>query len=142
MTESPQPQDRPLDPEKLLRIASMVREVLNEAKECDPDKTPNEELASLHSRVTGQIKQAVPEELAKELEALDLTGSFQDGATSQEVRLAYSGLIGWLQGLFQGLQAAMQMQALQGQMPGGLPKGATGEDKEKDEEETHGGRYL
>ena len=41
---------------------------------------------------------------------MDLGLPFKDGATPQEIRLAYAGLIGWLSGLFQGLQAAMQYQ--------------------------------
>jgi hypothetical protein len=79
-----------------------------------------------------QVGQAVPDELVKELKALDLGGSFQDGANSQEVRIAYSGLIGWLQGLFQGLQAAVQIQALTQELE-------EGETKEKQD---HTGRYL
>lgn len=129
---APENNDRPLDPEKLLRIASLVRGVLDEARQMDPDKTPNVELAQLHDRVMTQVGQAVPDELVNELKALDLGGSFQDGANSQEVRLAYSGLIGWLQGLFQGLQAAVQIQALTQELE-------EGETKEKQE---HGGRYL
>ena len=129
---APETSDRPLDPEKLLRIASLVRGVLDEARQMDPDKTPNVELAQLHDRVMTQVGQAVPDELVKELKALDLGGSFQDGANTQEVRIAYSGIIGWLQGLFQGLQAAVQIQALTQELE-------EGEGKAKQD---HTGRYL
>lgn len=135
--QAPQPkpettEDRPLDPEKLLRIASLIRGILEEARQMDPDKTPNTELAQLHERVMGQVSKAVPDALIKELEELDLGGSFRDGANSQEVRLAYSGLIGWLQGLFQGLQAAVQIQSLTQELE-------EGDSKEK---QGHEGRYL
>lgn len=107
-----QTSDRPLDPEKLLRIASMAREVLEEVRKMEPAPETVSELASLHGRVTKQLYAALPEGLVDELEAIDLDFSFDSEVTGQEVRLAYSGLIGWLGGLFQGLQAAMHMQSL------------------------------
>ncbi|MGH3382922.1 MAG: proteasome activator [Actinoallomurus sp.] len=128
-------EDRPLDPEKLLRLAGLVRAVLDEARQIDPDQATASELGALHRRVTAQIEDALPNALRDELQAIDLApgadsgadaerggGSDQPaGATGQEVRFAYAGLIGWLSGLFQGLQAAMQFQQLQA--ANGLPSG-------------------
>jgi hypothetical protein len=105
-------QDRPLDPEKLLRIASLAREVLEEARRMEPEKQTVDGLTSLHSRVTKQLYEALPQPLVDELEAIDLDLDLDKDATGQDVRLAYSGLIGWLGGLFQGLQAAMHVQTL------------------------------
>jgi len=108
--------DRPLDPEKLLRLAGLVKGVLEELRQIDPRETGEhtaEELAALYQRVSSQVAEGLPNSLRKELEAMDLGLPFKDGATSQEVRLAYAGLIGWLSGLFQGLQAAMQYQQMQ-----------------------------
>jgi len=65
--------------------------------------------------VAAQILEGLPNMVRNELEAIDLALPFRDGATGQEVRVAYAGLIGWLSGLFQGLQAAMQFQQMQGQ---------------------------
>src|SRR5919106_5162707 len=105
-------EDRPLDPEKLLRIASLAREVLEEARRMEPEKQTVDGLTSLHARVTKQLYEALPQSLVDELEAIDLDLDLDKDATGQEVRLAYSGLIGWLGGLFQGLQAAMHVQTL------------------------------
>lgn len=108
--------DRPLDPEKLLRLAGLVKGVLEELRQMDPRETGEqtaEELASLYQRVSSQVAEGLPNTLRSELEAMDLGLPFRDGATGQEVRLAYAGLIGWLSGLFQGLQAAMQYQQMQ-----------------------------
>jgi hypothetical protein len=105
-------QDRPLDPEKLLRIASLAREILEEVRRMEPEKQTVEELTALHERVTKQLYEALPQSLVDELEAIDLDLALEGDATGQEVRLAYSGLIGWLGGLFQGLQAAMHVQTL------------------------------
>lgn len=129
-------QDRPLDPEKLLRIASLAREVLEECRKMDPDEHTAAELAALHNRVTAQLYEALPQHLIDELEAIDIDLPFHDGPTAPEVRIAYSGLIGWLGGLFQGLQAAMQVQALSqfGEVRKELESG-------KEDKETPG-RYL
>jgi hypothetical protein len=108
--------DRPLDPEKLLRLAGLVKSVLEELRQMDPRETGEqtaEELAALYQRVSSQVAEGLPNTLRKELEAMDLGLPFKDGATGQEVRLVYAGLIGWLSGLFQGLQAAMQYQQMQ-----------------------------
>ena len=108
--------DRALDPEKLLRLAGLVKSVLEELRQMDPRETGEqtaEELAALYQRVSSQVAEGLPNTLRKELEAMDLGLPFRDGATGQEVRLAYAGLIGWLSGLFQGLQAVMQYQQMQ-----------------------------
>lgn len=123
--------DRPLDPEKLLRLAGLVRAVHEEARQMDPDQATASELAALHDRVIGQVREGLPNSLRSELEAIDLTLPWReraDPATAQEVRVAYSGLIGWLGGLFQGLQAAVQFQQMQalaqlGKAPGQMPPG-------------------
>lgn len=134
-------EDRPLDPEKLLRIASLAREVLEEVRKMDPDEHTSAELAALHQRVTTQLHQALPRELVEELEAIDLDLALHDGATPQEVRIAYSGLIGWLGGLFQGLQAAMQMQTLT-QLEAAGARSALQPPSEEDQEKQPPGRYL
>ncbi|MGH2768554.1 MAG: proteasome activator [Actinomycetota bacterium] len=102
--------DRPLDPEKVLRLASLTRAVLEEVRQMDPDEHTVGELAALHGRVMSQLQEALPKELLRELEQIDLDLPFTHGPSPNEVRLAYAGLIGWLGGLFQGLQAAMQLQ--------------------------------
>ena len=105
------PEERPLDPTKLMRIAGTVREVLDEARRMQPTKEAAEELAALYGRVKKQLEDALPEFLVTELDAMELDLPFRDGATAEEVRMAYSGLIGWMGGLFQGLQASFQAQA-------------------------------
>ena len=133
----PENEDRPLDAEKLLRIASLASQVLEEARHLDQDdENTSRSLAALHDRVTNQLYEALPNSLVKELEAMDLDQPFAEGgATGQEVRIAYAGLIGWLGGLLQGLQAAMQMAHMQQlqqarqvpAMPPPGPQSATGQ---------------
>lgn len=97
----------------------------------EPEKQTVDSLSSLHGRVTKQLYGALPQSLIDELEAIDLDLDLDKDATGQEVRLAYSGLIGWLGGLFQGLQAAMHVQTLaQLQNRPSLESGDKGDDKE------------
>lgn len=108
----PEPiEERPVDPTKLMRISSLVKEVLEEARRVPPTPEASTELAALFGRVKKQLEDALPQFLVTELDAIELDLPFADGATADEVRLAYSGLIGWLGGLFQGLQASFQAQA-------------------------------
>jgi hypothetical protein len=131
---------RPIDPEKLLRLASLAREVLEEARKMEATEATVAELAGLHTRVTKQLYEALPETLVNELEEIDLDVSFDESVSGQEVRLAYSGLIGWLGGLFQGLQAAMHFQTLaQLQQQRALEPG---QEEEEKEEKSPPGRYL
>ena len=128
------PEERPLDPTKLMRIASMVREILDEARRMQPTKEAAEELASLYGRVKKQLDEALPEFLVAELNDMQLDLPFEDGATAEEVRMAYSGLIGWMGGLFQGLQASFQAQAAvhaveQGPVIADLPGNTNGKPK-------------
>lgn len=104
-------EERPIDPTKLMRIASLVREVLEEARRMPATQEAATELAGLYGRVKKQLEEALPEFLVEELDEMKLDLPFRDGATSDEVRVAYSGLIGWLGGLFQGLQASFQAQS-------------------------------
>lgn len=109
-------EERPIDPTKLMRIASLVREVLDEARRMPATQEAATELAALYGRVKKQLEDALPEFLVDELEEMELDLPFQDGATADEVRVAYSGLIGWLGGLFQGLQASFQAQSAVSQL--------------------------
>src|SRR5688500_4416970 len=132
------PEERPLDPTKLMRIASMVREILDEARRMQPTKEAAEELAALYGRVRKQLDEALPEFLVTELDAMQLDLPFKDGATAEEVRMAYSALIGWMGGLFQGLQASFQAQAAVQQLEQGpsiadLPGNTNGHGKPKRE---------
>ncbi|MDQ4144324.1 MAG: bacterial proteasome activator family protein [Actinomycetota bacterium] len=115
------PADRPLDPAKVLRMASLVREVLDEVRKMSPSKETASHLAELYGRVKTQLSDAMPEFLASELDAIELDMPFKNGATTEDVRVAYSALMGWLGGLFQGLQASFQahhqMQLARGQRP-------------------------
>lgn len=98
-------------PGKLMRIAMMVREMLEEVRRAPLDQDAREHLGRIHGRVIAELKQGLSGALAEEFEriALPLTS---DGSppTDAELRIAQAQLLGWLEGLFQGIQAAIATQ--------------------------------
>ena len=99
-----------LDPQRLLRIAGVTREVLEEARRIKPDAGAVDHLRRVHEQISKELREALPPELYEELE--ELTPDVRDG-TLEELSLAHAEILGWLEGLFQGTQLAIQAQAAQ-----------------------------
>jgi Protein of unknown function (DUF2587) len=100
------------DPGKLMRIAVMLRGLQEEVRSAPTDEAGRERLKIVHQRALEQLCSVLTGELQKELSALTLP--FDEGLpTESEIRIAQAQLIGWLEGLFQGIQAAIfQQQAM------------------------------
>ncbi|MFN2544771.1 MAG: proteasome activator [Actinomycetota bacterium] len=121
-----------LDPQKLIRIASVTREVLDEARRIRPEPGAVDHLRRFHERVCTELKESLPPELYKELD--ELTPDIKEGSL-EELALGHAEILGWLEGLFQGTQIAMQMQAMRAfqeaqrrQLPeGSAPPGPDGQ---------------
>jgi hypothetical protein len=119
-------------PAKLLRIAMMVRELLEEVRRAPIDEAGRTQLKGIYGRVLTELKTGLSESLAEELERVMLPLS-SDGAPSEsEIRIAQAQLLGWLEGIFQGIQAAIATQQLAAQAQleeirrRGLPAAASG----------------
>jgi Bacterial proteasome activator len=98
-------------PAKLLRIASMIRELLEEVRKSSPDEAGRKRLRTIHGKALAALKEGLSEDLQKELETLTIP---LDGTPSEsEIRLAQAQLVGWLEGLFHGIQAALWAQHMQ-----------------------------
>jgi len=98
-------------PAKLLRIAAMIRELLDEVRKSSPDEAARKRLRAIYTRSLATLKEGLSDELQKELETLTLP---LDGTSSEsEIRLAQAQLVGWLEGLFHGIQAALWAQHMQ-----------------------------
>src|SRR5919197_13681 len=100
-----------VDPAKLIRIASVTREVLEEARRIRPEPGAVEHLRRVHDQITRERQEALPPELFEELD--DLTPDPKSGSL-EELAMAHAEILGWLQGLFQGTQLALQLQAMRG----------------------------
>src|SRR5438034_10176058 len=99
-----------VDPQRLLRIASVTREVLDEARRIRPEPVAVAHLREVHAQITRELQESLPKELFEELD--ELTPDIRDG-TLEELALAHAEILGWLEGLFQGTQLALQAQAAQ-----------------------------
>jgi hypothetical protein len=94
------------EPAKLLRIASMVRELLEETRQTSLDEPGRKRLAEIYGRSVGELAGILSEDLREELASL--APPIEDGVpTESELRVAQAQLVGWLEGLVHGIQAAM-----------------------------------
>jgi hypothetical protein len=125
-----------LDPQRLLRIAGVTREVLEEARRIRPEAGAVDHLRRVHETITTELREALPEELFRELD--ELTPDVRSGSL-EELSLAHAEILGWLEGLFQGTQLALQAQAARAleRMRRPLPP-----DRPQSEEEPPDGSYL
>ena len=98
-----------VDPQKLIRVASVTREVLEEARRIRPEAGAVDHLKRLHEKIHDELKETLPPELFEEFD--ELTPDIKEGSL-EELALGHAEILGWLEGLFQGTQIAMQLQAM------------------------------
>ena len=99
-------------PAKVMRIGSMVKQLLDELKGTPLDEASRERLAEIYERSVAEVASALSPDLAEELHALVLP--FRDGEvpSEAELRVVKAQLVGWLEGLFHGIQATLFAQQL------------------------------
>jgi hypothetical protein len=123
-------------PAKLLRIASMVRELLEETRQASLDEPGRIRLRQIYERSLGELAEVLSGDLQEELQSL--APPMEGVPTDAEIRVAQAQLVGWLEGLFHGIQAALfaQQAAARAQfeelrrrgLPAGSPEGPAGPD--------------
>ena len=121
-------------PAKVMRIGSMIRQLLEEVRAAPLDEKSRARLKEIHQSSIKELEDGLAPELVAELERLSLPFTDGDTPSEAELRVAQAQLVGWLEGLFHGIQTtlfAQQMAARQQleQMrralpPGALPPGA------------------
>lgn len=104
-------------PTKLIRIATMVRTMLDEVRRAPLDDAGRRRLRDIHERSLAELEGVLSPELQKELSEVVLPFT-SDAPSDAELRLAQAQLVGWLEGLFHGIQATLftQQAAAQGQL--------------------------
>jgi hypothetical protein len=116
-------------PAKVMRIGSMIRQLLEEVRQAPLDEASRSRLREIYETSVRELADGLSPELRDELARLALPFD-QDAPTESELRIAQAQLVGWLEGLFHGIQAtlfAQQMQArqqLEEMARRGLPAGA------------------
>ncbi|KQY57538.1 MULTISPECIES: bacterial proteasome activator family protein [unclassified Nocardioides] len=96
-------------PAKVMRIGSMIRQLLEEVKSAPLDEASRNRLKEIHQSSIKELEAGLAPELIDELERLSLP--FAEGTPSEsELRIAQAQLVGWLEGLFHGIQTAIYAQ--------------------------------
>jgi hypothetical protein len=140
--EGPRAADVPVEgtsieePAKVMRIGAMIRQLLEEVKSAELDEASRERLRDIYDTSVSELASSLSDDLQEELSRLALPFGVGDIPSDAELRIAQAQLVGWLEGLFHGIQAALfaqQMQARQQlqQMrtlpPGSQPPGQPGQ---------------
>ena len=108
------PADLVEQPAKVMRIGSMVKQLLEEVRSAPLDDRGRARLADIHDRSIAELKDGLAPELVDELERIALP--FKDDQPSDaELRIAQAQLVGWLEGLFHGIQTALVAQQMAAQ---------------------------
>jgi hypothetical protein len=141
-------------PAKVMRIGSMIKQLLEEVKAAPLDDASRKRLSDIHRASLDELEDGLAPELIEELERLALP--FSEGATPSdaELRVAQAQLVGWLEGLFHGIQTTLFAQQMAAraqleQMRRALPPGAQlapgqhpGEAMQDDQNQSGSGMYL
>jgi hypothetical protein len=123
-------------PAKVMRIGSMIKQLLEEVRAAPLDEASRGRLREIHQRSIKELEDGLAPELQEELERLSLPFESETLPSEAELRIAQAQLVGWLEGLFHGIQAALVAQQMAArlqleQMRGGqgrpaLPMGPNG----------------
>jgi hypothetical protein len=130
------PADLVEQPAKVMRIGSMIKQLLEEVRNAPLDEAGRARLAEIHRRSIKELEDGLAPELIDELERIALPFNENVPPTDAELRIAQAQLVGWLEGLFHGIQTALfaQQMAAQQQLqqirralpPGHAPEGGQG----------------
>jgi len=118
-------------PAKVMRIGSMIRQLLEEVKSAPLDDASRNRLKEIHRSSIKELETGLAPELVEELERLSLPFTEEVTPSDAELRIAQAQLVGWLEGLFHGIQTAIYAQQVSAraqfeQMRRALPAGVQG----------------
>lgn len=150
-------------PAKVMRIGSMIRQLLDEVKAAPLDEASRARLKEIHQSSIKELESGLAPELVEELDRLSLPFTEEGTPSEGELRIAQAQLVGWLEGLFHGIQTAIYAQQMaaraqleqmrralpglepgQGQQPGmmGQRPPGPGQQPREDGRPDSGGMYL
>lgn len=144
-------------PAKVMRIGSMIRQLLEEVKAAPLDEASRQRLRDIHQASIKELEEGLAPELVEELDRLSLPFMEDTTPSDSELRIAQAQLVGWLEGLFHGIQTAIyaqqmaaraQFEQIRRALPQGMsPEAAAGmgappEQQPGQDEGRSGGMYL
>jgi hypothetical protein len=144
-------------PAKVMRIGGMIRQLLDEVKASPLDEAARARLASIYASSIKELEQGLAPELVEELERLSLPFT-SETPSEAELRIAQAQLVGWLEGLFHGIQTAIyaqqvaaraQLEQMRRALPAGMQQamaaqqqGGAAPGAEEPHDPRSGGMYL
>ena len=141
-------------PAKVMRIGTMIKQLLEEVKAAPLDDASRTRLKDIHLSSIRELGQGLAPDLREELERLALPFTEESVPSDAELRIAQAQLVGWLEGLFHGIQTALFAQQMaaraqleqmrQGALPPGVAQGGRGPAEQPLPGQTHPGtgQYL
>ncbi len=100
------------EPGKVMRIGRMISRLLDEVKDAPLDDASRSRLSQIYAQSIDELAGGLDEDLAKELHRITTPFAEDTTPSDAELRIAQAQLVGWLEGLFQGLQTALVAQHL------------------------------
>jgi hypothetical protein len=143
------------EPAKVMRIGSMIKQLLEEVRSGSLDEPARARLKDIYESSVRELGGSLSPDLRDELDRV--VRPFTDGSnpSEAELRVAQAQLVGWLEGLFQGIQATLfaqqmaaraQLEDMRRQLPGGQPlpgmPGMPGQAAMPDDASERPGTYL
>ncbi|MGZ4683052.1 MAG: proteasome activator [Acidimicrobiales bacterium] len=133
--EAEEPTEFVSEPAKVMRVGSMIKQLLDEVRTTQLDEPGRERLKAIYDTSITELGSALSPDLRDELNRLALPFDGGDLPSDVELRLAQAQLVGWLEGLFHGIQATLfaqqmaarqQLENMRGQLPPGTGIGPGG----------------
>jgi Bacterial proteasome activator len=145
-------QERPItemveQPAKVMRIGSMIRQLLEEVKSAPLDEKSRARLKEIHQNSIKELEDGLAPELVAELDRLSLPFAEDTTPSEAELRVAQAQLVGWLEGLFHGIQTTLFAQQMAAraqleQMRRALPPGLMPAQEQEHQSRPGSGPYL
>ena len=140
-------------PAKVMRVGSMLRQLLDELREVALDEGSRDRMREIYDTSVKELGSALSPDLSDELNRITLPFGDEETPSEAELRVAQAQLVGWLEGLIQGIQATLFAQQMAAQqqlanmrsggalLPGAPPQSGDNADSE-DDPENRPGTYL
>lgn len=138
-------------PGKVMRIGSMIKQLLEEVRQSDLDEPSRERLREIYETSISELSSALSPDLQQELSRLAHPFDSPEAPSEAELRIAKAQLVGWLEGLFHGIQATLfaqqvaarqQLEQMQRRLPPGAAPGMREPGAPGESEDERPGTYL
>ena len=131
-------------PAKVMRIGTMIKQLLEEVRAAPLDDASRNRLRDIHAASIRELEEGLAPELREELERITLPFNEGETPSDAELRIAQAQLVGWLEGVFHGIQTALfaQQMAARAQLEDVRRRALPGGRRPSSPSHVRGGQYL